>query len=130
VAGPCAGWGCRAVAGARANRALLRRAVTHLARDGVRQFLDLGAGLPTKDNVHDIAQRVHPDARTVYVDHDSIVILHARALLVRDEQTAAVQADLHSVRPCWRRGRNSGGGEGRFAMPGGGPQPAHPGGPD
>src|SRR5512138_811395 len=67
---------------ARANRAFLRRAVRHLAADaGIRQFLDIGTGLPTADNTHEVAQRVAPDARIVYVDNDPMVMAHARALL-------------------------------------------------
>jgi hypothetical protein len=67
---------------ARADRAFLGRAVTHLASDaGVRQFLDIGTGLPTVENTHEVAQRIAPDARIVYVDNDPIVLAHARALL-------------------------------------------------
>jgi SAM-dependent methyltransferase len=63
------------------NRRFLRRAVTYLARDaGVRQFLDIGAGLPTGDDTHQIAQAIHPDARVVYVDNDPVVLSHTRAL--------------------------------------------------
>jgi len=67
---------------ARANRAFLRRAVRYVAADaGVRQFLDIGTGLPTADNTHEIAQRVAPESRVVYVDNDPMVMVHARALL-------------------------------------------------
>jgi hypothetical protein len=67
---------------ARADRAFLGRAVTYLAGEaGVRQFLDIGTGLPTADNTHEVAQRVAPDARIVYVDNDPLVLVHARALL-------------------------------------------------
>ncbi|HET9656294.1 MAG TPA: SAM-dependent methyltransferase [Kineosporiaceae bacterium] len=69
------------VAGARANRAFLCRAVGFLARQGISQFLDLGCGLPTARNVHQIAGRVNPAARTVYLDNDPIVLAYARALL-------------------------------------------------
>jgi trans-aconitate methyltransferase len=66
----------------RHNRDFLRRAVTRLAQeDGVRQFLDIGTGLPTAENVHQIAQRIIPDSRVVYVDNDPVVLAHARALL-------------------------------------------------
>ncbi|WP_371669873.1 SAM-dependent methyltransferase [Streptomyces sp. NBC_00289] len=66
----------------RHNRDFLRRAVTTLAReDGIHQFLDIGTGLPTADNVHQIAQRIAPDTRVVYVDNDPVVLAHARALL-------------------------------------------------
>jgi hypothetical protein len=67
------------------NRAFLRRAVTWLAGEaGIRQFLDIGSGLPTMDNVHEVAQRADPDARIVYVDFDPVVIAHARALMAND----------------------------------------------
>jgi len=67
---------------ARENRAFLRRAVTFLAGEaGVRQFLDIGAGLPTDDNTHEVAQRLAPKSRVVYVDNDPLVMVHARALL-------------------------------------------------
>jgi trans-aconitate methyltransferase len=78
----------------RANRRFLGRAVAHVAGQGIDQFLDLGAGLPNQGNVHEIAQRVHPDAHVVYVDIDPIVVAHARALLASDDRTAAVQADM------------------------------------
>jgi hypothetical protein len=83
------------VAGAQqANRAFLRRAVGHLARSGVDQFLDLGSGLPAPGNVHEVAQAVVPAARVVYVDVDPVVMVHARALLACDERTIAVPGDL------------------------------------
>src|SRR3978361_1369590 len=67
---------------ARADRAFLRRVVRYLAGEaGVRQFLDVGAGLPTADNTHEAAQQVAPQARTVYVDNDPLVVTHAHALL-------------------------------------------------
>jgi hypothetical protein len=79
------------------NRRFLRRAVTMLAREaGLRQFLDIGAGLPTSPNVHEIAQGITPDARVVYVDNDPMVLAHARALLTSSPAgaTAYVDADL------------------------------------
>ncbi|MCN9241238.1 SAM-dependent methyltransferase [Streptomyces sp. RY43-2] len=82
---------------ARHNRDFLRRAVTTLVRDeGIRQFLDIGAGLPTAENVHQIAQRISPDARVVYVDNDPIVLAHARALLTSSAEgrTDYIDADL------------------------------------
>jgi hypothetical protein len=84
------------VALARANRAFLRRAVHFLAEAGVRQFLDLGTGLPAPDNTHEVAQRVVPEARVVYVDNDPIVMVHARALLQGDPRgaTAYLEADV------------------------------------
>ncbi|GAA0963136.1 SAM-dependent methyltransferase [Actinocorallia libanotica] len=82
---------------ARENRAFLRRAVTHLAAEaGIRQFLDIGTGIPSVDNTHEVAQRVAPDSRVVYVDNDPIVLTHARALLVGapEGSTDYLEADL------------------------------------
>jgi hypothetical protein len=76
------------------NRAFLRRAVRLLTHEaGIRQFIDLGSGLPTQGNVHEIAQAIAPDARVVYVDNDAMVVTHSRALLAGDN-TLAVEADL------------------------------------
>jgi S-adenosyl methyltransferase len=70
------------VAQARADRAFLGRAIRYLAgAEGIRQFLDIGTGLPTANNTHEVAQRVAPDSRIVYVDNDPLVLVHARALL-------------------------------------------------
>lgn len=80
--------------GARINRELLGRAVRHMARAGVEQFLDLGSGLPTVQNTHQIAQEVNPAARVVYIDNDPIVLAHGRALLADNERTVVVTADL------------------------------------
>jgi O-methyltransferase involved in polyketide biosynthesis len=80
-----------------ADRGFLARAVSHLARDeGVRQFLDIGSGLPTHDNTHEVARRAAPDARVVYVDHDPLVLAHARELLAGSGAGATdyVDADL------------------------------------
>ena len=79
---------------ARANRGFLIRAVRHLAEAGIRQFLDIGAGLPTQDNVHQVAQRVALGAKVVYVDNDPIVLVHARALLAGDADTVVLEGDL------------------------------------
>jgi O-methyltransferase involved in polyketide biosynthesis len=77
------------------NRLFLRRAVRFLAGEaGVRQFLDLGSGLPTMQNVHEVAQAVNPEARVVYADHDPVVVAHARALLEVNSRVRAVNADL------------------------------------
>jgi O-methyltransferase involved in polyketide biosynthesis len=84
------------VPGVRANRAFLRRAVQYLAGEaGIRQFLDVGTGLPTADNTHEVAQAIAPESRIVYVDNDPIVLAHARALLDSTPQgaTAYIQAD-------------------------------------
>ncbi|MFL6128770.1 MAG: SAM-dependent methyltransferase [Mycobacteriales bacterium] len=77
-----------------ANRGFLRRAVRFLAGAGIRQFLDLGSGIPTVGNVHEIAQRATPGARVVYVDNDPVAVEHSRAILAGDERTAVVHADL------------------------------------
>ena len=82
----------------RTSRAFLCRAVRVLAGEyGVRQFLDHGSGLPTQDNVHQVAQRAAPGARVVYVDNDPVVVAHGRALLAENDHTAVVQADLREV---------------------------------
>ena len=78
----------------RANRAFLARAVRYLVRQGVRQFLDLGSGIPTVGSVHEIAQAEAPDARVVYVDNDPVAVAHSRMILDDNEGTAVVQADL------------------------------------
>jgi hypothetical protein len=83
---------------ARASRAFLTRAVRYLAGEaGIRQFLDVGTGIPTADNTHEVAQRVAPESRIVYVDNDPIVLAHARALLTGtpEGRTAYVDADLY-----------------------------------
>ncbi|WP_250284428.1 MULTISPECIES: SAM-dependent methyltransferase [unclassified Frankia] len=80
-----------------ANRAFLGRAVHHLAAEaGIRQFLDIGTGLPSANNTHEIAQRAAPAARVVYVDNDPIVLVHAKALLTSSPQgaTTYLEADL------------------------------------
>ena len=70
------------VASARADRGFLQRSVRHLTADaGIRQFLDIGSGLPTADNTHEVAQRIAPESRIVYADNDPLVLAHARALL-------------------------------------------------
>jgi hypothetical protein len=83
--------------GALANRALLQRATRFLAGEaGIRQFLDIGTGLPTADNTHEVAQAVAPESRIVYVDNDPLVMVHARALLTSSDEgrTAYIEADL------------------------------------
>lgn len=82
----------------RANRRFLGRAVSYVAEQGIDQYIDLGAGLPNQGNVHEVAQRVHPHARVVYVDIDPVVIAHARALLAAEDRTAAIQADMREPR--------------------------------
>jgi O-methyltransferase involved in polyketide biosynthesis len=79
---------------ARQNRAFLHRAVRFMTRQGIRQFIDIGSGLPTAGNTHEIAQQANPDARVVYIDNDPIVLAHGRALLATDDNTAVVTADM------------------------------------
>jgi len=83
-----------AVQSCRLNREFLVRVTGHLARQGIRQFIDIGSGLPTHPNVHDIVQSVRPDARVVYVDNDRVVAAHARALLMGGAGVFAVDGDL------------------------------------
>ncbi|MCW8382159.1 SAM-dependent methyltransferase [Streptomyces justiciae] len=85
------------VAIAFANRAALTRAVREIARTtGIRQFVDLGSGLPTADNVHQVAQRHAPESRVVYVDIDPQVLVHGRALLEDNDQTRVVAVDVRN----------------------------------
>src|SRR4051795_10326180 len=87
-------------ANARAARAFLGRAVRYLAGEvGVRQFLDVGTGLPTADNTHEVAQRVARDARIVYVDNDPLVLAHARALLTSTPEGATDYVDIDMSDP-------------------------------
>ncbi|MBT2386392.1 SAM-dependent methyltransferase [Streptomyces sp. ISL-11] len=79
-----------------ANRAFMRRAVRYAVDRGVTQFLDIGSGIPTFGNVHEVAQAAHPRARVVYVDHDPVAVAHSRAVLAGDERAAIVSADLRS----------------------------------
>lgn len=82
---------------AQENRKFLRRAVRYLVTDaGIRQFLDIGTGIPTAGNVHEVAQEIAPEARVVYVDNDPIVLAHARALMVSGDRgkTAYIHADI------------------------------------
>jgi S-adenosyl methyltransferase len=80
---------------ASANRGFLRRAARLMAQThGVRQFLDIGSGLPTQNNTHETVHQIAPDARVVYVDLDPMVLMYARELLTDDGTTAVIQADL------------------------------------
>ncbi len=79
---------------ARANRAFLGRAVAHLARNGIDQFLDLGSGVPTVGNVHEIAQSIEPSARVAYVDHEAVAVAHARRLLDSTTAVTVTNADI------------------------------------
>ena len=85
---------------ARANRAFLGRAVRYLAGEaGIRQFLDIGTGIPTAGNTHEVAQGIAPESRVVYVDYDPVVLAHARALLASSKTgaTAYIDADLRDT---------------------------------
>lgn len=84
--------------GVRANRAFLQRAVRYVVGSGVRQILDIGTGLPTSPNVHEVAQQVAPDVRVAYVDNDPIVAAHGNALLSRSGTTRIVLGDLRDPR--------------------------------
>ncbi|MDT0269614.1 SAM-dependent methyltransferase [Streptomyces sp. DSM 44915] len=80
------------------NRRFLQRAVRVLSEEyGIRQFIDHGSGLPTQDNVHQIAQRSDPDARVIYIDNDPIVLAHGRAILETNANTAVIQADFRDT---------------------------------
>jgi O-methyltransferase involved in polyketide biosynthesis len=85
------------VRSARADRYFLARAVRYLTGEGIRQFLDIGTGLPTVDNTHEVAQRAAPESRIVYVDNDPLVLAHARALLSSTPEGACdyIDADVH-----------------------------------
>lgn len=84
--------------GARANRAFLGRAVRYLAGSGVRQFLDIGSGIPTEGNVHEIAQGIAPDARVVYVDMDPVAVSESLELLDGNPYATAIRADMRDPR--------------------------------
>jgi hypothetical protein len=79
---------------AQANRAFLRRAVRFLVDAGVRQFLDLGSGVPTRGNVHEIVQRVAPRSRVAYVHIDPVAVAHSRQIVAGDDRTIAIQEDI------------------------------------
>jgi SAM-dependent methyltransferase len=81
-------------AGARANRAFLGRAVRFLAGAGISQFLDIGSGIPTQGNVHEVAQEASPGARVAYVDVDPVAIAHSKAILAGNQHAAVIDADL------------------------------------
>jgi hypothetical protein len=87
----------------RENREFLGRAVRFLAGAGIRQFIDLGTGLPTQENVHQVARRLVPDARVAYVDNDPVVAVHAEAILATDPGTIAIEADMREPAAILRR---------------------------
>jgi S-adenosyl methyltransferase len=111
----------------RANRAFLARTVRFLAaEEGIRQFLDIGTGIPANSNTHQVAQGVAPEARIVYVDNDPIVLSHARALLTSKPEGACayIDADVHdpdnilaSAADTLDFGQPPRGGRGRWAAP-------------
>jgi hypothetical protein len=80
-----------------ANRAFLRRSVRYLVRRGITQFLDIGSGIPTEGNVHEVAQALAPETRVVYVDVDPVAATHSRAILAGNPGADVVQADLRDV---------------------------------
>src|SRR5262249_12253678 len=79
---------------ARANRAFLHRAVRFMVDAGIRQFLDVGSGIPTVGNVHEIAQETHPECRVVYVDIDPVAVTHSRQILAGNDRAVVIQEDL------------------------------------
>ena len=79
---------------AQANRAFLHRAVRHMLDAGVRQFLDVGSGIPTSGNVHEIAQQAMPDARVLYVDHDAVAVAHSELMLRANPNADVLHGDL------------------------------------
>jgi len=83
-----------AALGAQSNRAFMRRAVRYLTRAGIRQFLDIGSGIPTQGNVHEIAQQAAPESRVVYVDIDTVAVGESQELLKGNPAATAIRADL------------------------------------
>jgi hypothetical protein len=94
-----------------ANRVFLNRVVRHLTRLGVRQFLDIGAGVPTAGNTHQVADAIAPDTRVVYVDNEPVAVAHAEIILNREgdpDRHAVINADLREPDELWRRARGTG----------------------
>ena len=85
-----------------ANRAFMRRAVRYAADQGVSQFLDVGSGIPTFGNVHEVAQAARPGARVVYVDHDPVAVAHSQAVLEGNDDAGVVAADLRKPQEILR----------------------------
>ncbi|MBG0828280.1 SAM-dependent methyltransferase [Planomonospora sp. ID67723] len=95
--------------GVQLNREFLGNAVRHLAaEEGIRQFVDIGAGLPTQKNVHQVAHETDPAARTVYVDNDPVVCVHGRALLAGAPTVAMVEGDLRAPEDVWAKAAETG----------------------
>ncbi len=84
--------------GALANRAFLRRAVKFMCQQGVDQFLDIGSGIPTSGNVHEVAQKINPAAHVVYVDIDPIAVIHSQAILKDNPNASIIQEDIHNIK--------------------------------
>lgn len=82
---------------AQENRAFLRRAVTFLAQQGVGQFLDLGSGIPTVGNTHQVVQQIRPDARVVYVDNEPVAVAHSELILQGNDNAAMLRADVRDA---------------------------------
>ncbi|MFI9585113.1 SAM-dependent methyltransferase [Streptomyces sp. NPDC052236] len=89
----------------RYNRAVLGRGVRHMAQAGIRQFLDLGSGLPTVQNTHQVAQAAAPDSHVVYVDIDPIVLAHGRELLAGDDRATVITRIYATPGPYWNTPR-------------------------
>ncbi|MFD5828767.1 SAM-dependent methyltransferase [Lentzea sp. NPDC060358] len=93
---------------ARLNRAFLRRAVLFMAGNGIRQFLDLGSGIPTVGNVHEIARKADPEARVLYVDFEEVAVAHSQLILEGDPYAAIVQEDMTRPEAVLQAARDSG----------------------
>ncbi|WP_394621928.1 SAM-dependent methyltransferase [Lentzea sp. JNUCC 0626] len=93
---------------ARLNRAFLRRSVLFMIDEGIRQFLDLGSGIPTVGNVHEIAQKADPEAHVVYVDFEEVAVAHSQLILEHDERAAIIQEDMTRPDEVLRAARESG----------------------
>ncbi|ANZ35171.1 hypothetical protein BBK82_02890 [Lentzea guizhouensis] len=93
---------------ARLNRAFLRRAVLFMMDNGIRQFLDLGSGIPTVGNVHEIAQKADPEARVVYVDFEEVAVAHSQLILEEDPRAVVVQEDMTKPVAVLKAARESG----------------------
>ncbi|MDX3662597.1 SAM-dependent methyltransferase [Streptomyces sp. ID05-26A] len=90
---------------ARLNRSFLRRAALHMVERGVRQFLDIGSGIPTVGNLHEIVRAEAPDCKVVYVDRDPVAVAHSELILAGDRDTAVVQADLRDLDAIFNAGQ-------------------------
>jgi hypothetical protein len=86
-----------AQAQAQENRGFLRRAASYLAEQGIRQYIDLGSGIPTVGNTHEVVQRIRPDARVVYVDNEPVAVAHSELLLQDNPQAAMLRCDVRDV---------------------------------